>query len=438
MSQMENSENNLNFSQKSNEISATTNQNLVLQAPQYSDINNYTLPPYWQPTNLIPVQIHPLPIPNNYPTQIPYNHFQPIFISNRPQNLPEKVPLYCGTCQTYGCKCFYAENYNHPPLINDKSIQIQILPQQPLPPQKNLTKNLQTLEQQHEYYKNAAARAYFNYIQVTQSNSIQNKLNDVNLRLITENFGRINFDNNKLKSNSFNGTKITAKNRTSLSCNSMDNNNNDKINKTTNFYQTATAPIHSSIELSHNNEIDPYLHSRIHQNRFHNRPQFKKFADYQTNVNLMSSPTSIHRQTHSPRAANQNRKGQILCKFGQNCKFFQENKCKFYHPVSCTYDLNKKNSIDITDYSIDDESEIDFGDAKNFKEHNKNMSQMENSENNLNFSQKSNEISATTNQNLVLQAPQYSDINNYTLPPYWQPTNLIPVQIHPLPIPNFI
>ncbi|RMZ95680.1 hypothetical protein BpHYR1_051755 [Brachionus plicatilis] len=261
---------------------------------------------YWRP-NMVPVHVYPMPVAFG-----PY----PVILHNTTQienTFPGKIPLYCGTCQAYGCKCFYKNgptNFRQP---DDQNGQIR------LPPALKShdfnrkiydSKSLRDVEQQHEYYKNAAVTAYFNFLKLAPTNAMYTKLNE--LSLLAENFNqKLNLDKPK------------------------------SFNQGTNFFQSGQAPIHTSVELSYDNDINVYLHPND-QGVAGQRNDFAK-----TNTSLGSKYPASKRPKCS----------QILCKFGNNCKFYRENRCKFYHPVK--YE-RKKNSIDITDYSIDDGSDIDF------------------------------------------------------------------------------
>lgn len=261
---------------------------------------------YWQP-NIVPVQVYPVPV---YPVIIHNNTF------------PGKIPLYCGSCQTYGCKCFYQHGSTNfgPNMLDDNSISMQnryspALKAHDYSRKAFNSKSLREVERQHEYYKNAAVAAYFNYLKLAPTS----KLNELNL--LAENFNqKLNLD----RPRNFNNSHIT-----------------------TTFFQSSQAPIHSSVELAHDNDINVYLHSNQNKKSDANKKNF----DY-SNTNS-STPTSRY-PTYSGKKP---KRSQVLCRFGNNCKFYKENKCKFYHPVKFE---SKKNSIDITDYSIDDGSELDF------------------------------------------------------------------------------
>ena len=270
-----------------------------------------------------------------YPVPVAFGPY-PIVIKNAAQIekvFPGKIPLYCGICQAYGCECFYQNgSVNFRSQFVDDDNKTCIKTSSSSPPalkvydfnrKKQNSKSLRDVEQQHEYYKNAAVNAYFNYLKLASNDSVQNKINELNM--LAGNF------NKKL---SIDKPKIFSNQR------SLNN-----ANYTTTYFQSGQAPIHSSVELSHDNDIDIYLHPK---NKFS-----QKIAGQNSRKNYEFNTVAKYRKNNQKRP----KRSQILCKFGNNCKFYKENKCKFYHPLK--YE-DKKASIDITDYSIDDESEIDF------------------------------------------------------------------------------
>lgn len=305
-------------------MSETVVENLRVPASNADHSNQMA---YWQP-NIIPVQMYPVPVAIG-----PY----PIFIHNAAQienTFPGKIPLYCGICQAYGCKCFYQNATAHfrtQLSDEDKTTFVQIssnsspaLKTQDFSRKTHNSKNLRDVEQQHEYYKNAAVNAYFNYLKLAPTDSVHNKINE--LSKLAENFNKkLNIDKPKTLSN-----YETLKNG----------------NFTTTYLQSGQAPIHPSVELSHENDIDIYLHPKSKFNQKIGAHNTRK--SYELNANSARYRNNNHKRP---------KRSQVLCKFGNECKFYKENRCKFYHPVK--YE-NKKTSIDITDYSIDDESEIDF------------------------------------------------------------------------------
>ena len=177
--------------------------------------------------------------PNNNRTIDSSKNSTPQLTFNKANNR-HYVPLYCGTCRTYGCQCFYANigsNSNNNQEISSSANINQHKQQQPVNgnvyanSHQNSATLKATIQQQHQQYAAAAATAYYNYIQTSTQQQKQAFLEQRQKNQVEQN--RIQVLNQSLKDLNIN--KLSASPTSSSSSSSSSTSSSSSSSSVTNL-----------------------------------------------------------------------------------------------------------------------------------------------------------------------------------------------------------
>jgi hypothetical protein len=237
--------------------------------------------------------------PNNNRTIDPSKNSTPQLTFNKANNR-NYVPLYCGTCRTYGCQCFYANSGSNPNSNQEISSSVNINQhklQQPVNGNaysnnhQNSSTLKATIEQQHQQYAAAAATAYYNYIQTSTQQQKQAFLEQRQKNQVEQN--RIQVLNQSLKDLNIN--KLSASPTSSSSSSSSTSSSSSSV---TNLPSNSSLSSSISGVGSTKNEINPNDNEIITNESSTASLNITEDVASKKNSNYSQAPILVHQKTH--------------------------------------------------------------------------------------------------------------------------------------------
>jgi len=268
-----------------------------------SNIPYLTVPlPQQQPTfNLVQSQLLPqqqqsphiyVPV-NSYMYQQQHHHQYAANLANKTQDSSKNptpqltfnkgnnrnyVPLYCGTCRTYGCQCFYSstdvanttnsqevlpstnnqQHHHHPHhQHHQQSANVNLYSNG----HQNAAAIKANIEQQQQQYAAAAATAYYNYIQTSSQQQKQafldqqkSQIEQNRIQVLNQSLKDLNL--NKLSSSPTSSSSSSSSSSTSSSSSVAASSSSSSTTNPTNNASGASSSNANQTEISNTNEIN--------------------------------------------------------------------------------------------------------------------------------------------------------------------------------------
>lgn len=294
------------------------------------------------------------------------------------------VPLYCGTCRDYGCRCFYGPQsanetttthnssyLNQPglvmvkqPDVSTNEVVLAAVPaQQPSVDQHQhqhqhhhqhhqftnshhkTYANKKSLEEQHHKYATAAAAAYFNYLQTSQLNNEMNQLQQQQQQQQThqQQISSVSSSSSPKSNNSNNADKSLVNKMKSNSETNIDG-LNENFKKVLNMDRPTTNNNNNSYRAQYKqSHVPPVVHQQPLKAPFKSYPpnqtaQFSQIQQliYQQNQQLALLNNGVAQTQQNTTHNNNNNNNSLFT-------FYQASPPPLHSTISLTHQLNYPN-----------------------------------------------------------------------------------------------